>query len=77
MTKRMRLSLLVTGGILALVLALGVTAGLRRAEIASRGWTHLSYTLVVDDNWPSRRTGEGLGAKVCANCLVYRRGVRW
>ena len=35
--------------------------------------THLSYTLVLDDNWPSRRTAEKLGAHVCANYMVYRR----
>ena len=51
-------------------------AGFSYLELARRGWTHLSYTLVVDDNWPSRRTGEGLGAKVCANYLVYRRNLR-
>jgi hypothetical protein len=27
----------------------------------------LSYTLVLDDNWPSRRTAEKLGAKIRAN----------
>jgi hypothetical protein len=42
-------------------------------ELVQRGNTHLSYTLVLDDNWPSRRTAEKLGAKVCANYLVYRR----
>ena len=38
-----------------------------------RGWTHVSYTLVLDDNWPSRRTGEGLGGTLRANYLAYRR----
>lgn len=42
-------------------------------ELAQRGSTHVSYTLVLDDNWPSRRTAEKLGATVCANYLVYRR----
>jgi GNAT superfamily N-acetyltransferase len=45
-------------------------------ELARRGWTHLSYTLVLDDNWPSRRTGEGLGASVSANYVAYRRNFR-
>jgi GNAT superfamily N-acetyltransferase len=45
-------------------------------ELARRGWTHLSYTLVLDDNWPSRRTAESLGARVCANYLAYRRNLR-
>ena len=38
-----------------------------------RGATHVSYTLVLEDNWPSRRTAEKLGANVRANYLVYRR----
>ena len=42
-------------------------------EHVKRGNTHLSYTMVLDDNWPSRRTAEKLGARVCANYLVYRR----
>jgi len=42
-------------------------------RLIERGQTHLSYTLVLDDNWPSRRTGEKLGATVCANYMVYRR----
>ena len=51
-------------------------AGKSYLELAQRGWTHLSYTLVLDDNWPSRRTGEGLGCSVCANYLAYRRNFR-
>ncbi len=42
-------------------------------ELVRRGATHLSYPLVLDDNWPSRRTAEKLGAHVCANYLTYRR----
>jgi hypothetical protein len=45
-------------------------------ELVRRGWTHLSYTLVLDDNWASRRTGEGLGASLCANYVAYRRNFR-
>jgi hypothetical protein len=45
-------------------------------ELVGRGWTHLSYTLVLDDNWASRRTGEGLGASLCANYVAYRRNLR-
>jgi len=45
-------------------------------ELIRRGATWLSYTLVLDDNWPSRRTGERLGAKVCANYVTYRRNFR-
>ena len=42
-------------------------------ELVRRGATHVSYTLVLDDNWPSRRTAEKLGATICANYMVYRR----
>jgi GNAT superfamily N-acetyltransferase len=45
-------------------------------ELVRRGATHLSYTLVLDDNWPSRRTAEKLGAFVCANYVAYRRNFR-
>jgi len=48
-------------------------AGYAYLEMVRRGAKFLSYTLVVDDNWPSRRTGEKLGAFVCANYLTYRR----
>lgn len=51
-------------------------AGYSYLELARRGWTYLSYTLVRDDNWPSRRTGERLGCQVCANYLIYRRNFR-
>ncbi len=45
-------------------------------ELVRRGAKYLSYTLVVDDNWPSRRTAEKLGAFVCANYMVCRRNFR-
>jgi hypothetical protein len=45
-------------------------------ELVRRGAKYLSYTLVFDDNWPSRRTAEKLGAFVCANYIVYRRNLR-
>jgi hypothetical protein len=31
------------------------------------------YTLVIDDNWPSRRTAESLGGRVTGNFVTYRR----
>jgi ribosomal protein S18 acetylase RimI-like enzyme len=40
------------------------------------GAKYVSYTLVLDDNWPSRRTGMGLGGDLCANYLAYRRNLR-
>jgi hypothetical protein len=45
-------------------------------ELVRRGARYLSYTLVLDDNWPSRRTAEKLGAFVCASYLAYRRDLR-
>ena len=45
-------------------------------KLVDRGATHVSYTLVLDDNWPSRRTGEKLGGEVCASYLVYRRNLQ-
>lgn len=45
-------------------------------ELIRRGAKYLSYTLVLDDNWPSRRTAEKLGAQVCANYMVYRRNFK-
>ncbi|HZC45549.1 MAG TPA: GNAT family N-acetyltransferase, partial [Candidatus Acidoferrum sp.] len=42
-------------------------------QLIRSGAKYLSYTLVLDDNWPSRRTAEKLGAKVCANYVTYRR----
>ncbi|MGH7894478.1 MAG: GNAT family N-acetyltransferase [Candidatus Binatia bacterium] len=45
-------------------------------ELVRRGATHVSYTLVLDDNWPSRRTAEKLGAEVCASFLAYRRELK-
>ena len=44
-------------------------------ELVRRGWSHVSYTLVLDDNWPSRRTGLGLGGALRANYLAYRRNL--
>ena len=45
-------------------------------ELVRRGATHVSYTLVLDHNWPSRRTAQRLGAEVCANYVAYRRNLR-
>ena len=44
-------------------------------HLIRKGAKYLSYTLVLDDNWPSRRTAEKLGAKVCANYVTYRRTI--
>jgi len=47
--------------------------GLSFLELARRGHVRIAYTLVLDDNWASRRTGEGLGCELCGNYVTYRR----
>jgi hypothetical protein len=41
--------------------------------IAQQQMRFAGYTLVLDDNWPSRRTAESLGARVTGNFVTYRR----
>ena len=53
-----------------LSLSLAAYAYLR---LIAQGAAYLSYGLVTDDNWPSRRSAEKLGAYVCANYLTYRK----
>lgn len=38
-----------------------------------RGYKSASYTVVLDDNWPSRHTAEKLGARVTKSFNVYRK----
>jgi hypothetical protein len=45
------------------------------AMIAS-GYKTGSYTVVMDENWPSRRTAEKLGARVTKNFNVYRKELK-
>jgi len=40
-----------------------------------QGYCSASYTVVLDDNWPSRRTAEKLGARAARNFVVYRRNL--
>jgi len=56
-------------------LALGMAAH-AYLRFARQGYRCVSYTIVLDDNWPSRRTAEKLGTYVCANYLAYRRNLR-
>jgi hypothetical protein len=46
--------------------------GLSFLTLARRGHTRIAYTLVLDDNWASRRTGEGLGCTLCGNYVTPR-----
>jgi ribosomal protein S18 acetylase RimI-like enzyme len=43
------------------------------AAMAQYRMRFAGYTLVLDDNWPSRRTAESLGALVTGNFVAYRR----
>jgi hypothetical protein len=45
-------------------------------EMERQGMKYAGYTLVLDDNWPSRRCAESLGARVTGNFLTYRRNFR-
>ncbi len=44
-------------------------------EMERMGMKYAGYTLVLDDNWASRRTAESLGARVTSNFLTYRRNL--
>jgi ribosomal protein S18 acetylase RimI-like enzyme len=62
------------------VLETARSRGIARA-MAARSFTAMTrggmrfagYTLVLDDNWPSRHTAESLGARVTDNFVTYRR----
>ena len=41
-----------------------------------QGYNSASYTVVLDDNWPSRRTAEKLGCRVDKSFAIYRRELR-
>lgn len=43
------------------------------STMARHGMRFAGYTLVLDDNWPSRHTAESLGARVSGNFVTYRR----
>jgi len=44
--------------------------------MAQRGMRFAGYTLVLDDNWASRRTAESLGARITDNFITYRHDFR-
>lgn len=62
------------------VLEAARSRGIARA-MAARSFTAMArsairfagYTLVLDDNWPSRHTAASLGASVTGNFVAYRR----
>lgn len=51
-------------------LALAAQSYLAMMEL---GYKSASYTVVLDDNWPSRRTAEKLGCRVERNFVTYRK----
>ena len=57
---------------LGINLALGSRSFLAMMD---KGYRSASYTVVLDDNWPSRRTAEKLHAHVARNFVVYRRNL--
>ena len=48
-------------------------AGRSFTAMAHAGMRFAGYTLVLDDNWPSRHTAESLGGRVTGNFVAYRR----
>ena len=44
--------------------------------MAQRGMRYAGYTLVLDDNWASRRTAQSLGARITDNFITYRHNFR-
>jgi len=57
----------------------GVNLGLAASSylaMIDRGYRSASYTIVLDDNWPSRRTAEKLGCRIERNFVIYRRDLR-
>ena len=43
--------------------------------MAQQGMRYAGYTLVLDDNWASRRTAECLGGRVTGNFVTYRKAL--
>ncbi len=57
----------------------GVNLALASASylgMMASGCTGASYTIVLDDNWASRRTAEKLGCRVARSYNVYRRDLK-
>lgn len=67
---------LINVGVLDACRGRGVAAALAVRSFQSMvrlGMKYAGYTLVLDDNWPSRRTASKLGGLVTNNFVVYRR----
>ena len=71
-----------------ILLAIGVKKEFRGRGIAAamaansylamheRGYKLASFSPILDDNWPSRRTAEKVGGRVARNYVIYRRTLR-
>jgi len=67
---------LINVGVLERVRSRGIARAMTARSflaMAERQMRYAGYTLVLDDNWPSRRTAESLGARVTSNFVTYRR----
>jgi hypothetical protein len=67
---------LINVGVLDAVRSRGVARAMAARSFLTMAQNRMKfagYTLVLDDNWPSRRTAESLGAHVTGNFVTYRR----
>lgn len=67
---------LVNVGVIASARSRGIARAMAAQSFLTMAQNHMryaGYTLVLDDNWPSRRTAESLGARVTGNFVAYRR----
>jgi hypothetical protein len=69
---------LVNVGVLESARSRGIARAMAAQSFLAMAQNHMryaGYTLVLDDNWPSRRTAESLGARVTGNFVAYRRNL--
>jgi hypothetical protein len=67
---------LINVGVLESARSRGIARAMAAQSFLTMAQNHMryaGYTLVLDDNWPSRRTAESLGARVTGNFVAYRR----
>jgi hypothetical protein len=63
------------GGTRGALINVGVREARSFLRMAEQGMRYAGYTLVLDDNWASRRTAESLGAHITNNFVTYRRNL--
>lgn len=67
---------LINVGVIERARARGIAAAMAARSFLTMARNRMKfagYTLVLDDNWPSRRTAESLGAQVTGNFVTYGR----